>query len=81
MAEHLAKNYAVVRINCFFCENSNSSSNSCIMYTIVHTAIANNLKKEYYIIWLLDNITTTNVSDIESLAPWSSLIPDEIKRK
>lgn len=81
MAEHLAKNYAVGRKNWLFCENSNSASNSCIMYTIVHTAIANNLKKEYYIIWLLDNITTTNVSDIESLAPWSSLIPNEIKRK
>ena len=81
MAEHLAKNYAVGRKNWLFCDNPNGAVKSCIMYTIVHTAIANNLNKEYYIIWLLDNITTTNVSDIESLAPWSSLIPDEIKRK
>ena len=81
MAEHLAKNYAVGRKNWLFCDNPNGAVKSCMMYTIVHTAIANNLKPEDYIVWLLDNIATTNVSDIESLAPWSSLIPDEIKRK
>ena len=80
-AEHLAKHYAVGRKNWLFCDNPNGAVKSCIMYTIVQTSIANNLKPEAYIVWLLEHISTTNVSDIESLAPWSTLIPDEIKRK
>ncbi len=80
-AEHLAKHYAVGRKNWLFCNNPNGAVKSSIMYTIVQTAIANNLKPEAYLVWLLENISTTCISNIESLAPWSTLIPDEIKRK
>lgn len=80
-AKHLAKNCAVGRKNWLFCDNPNGAVKSSIMYTIVQTAIANNLKQEDFLVWILERISTTCISNIESLAPWSTLNPDEIKRK
>ena len=81
MAEHMAKNFAVGRKNWLFCENPNGAEKTCAMYTIVETAIANGLKPEAYINWLLENISTTVTSEIENLAPWSDKIPSNLKRQ
>lgn len=81
MAEHMAKNFAVGRKNWLFCENPNGAEKTCAMYSIVETAIANGLKPEAYINWLLENISTTVTSEIENLAPWSDKIPSNLKRQ
>ncbi len=76
----MSKKFAVGRKNWLFCENPNGAIKTCVMYTIVETAIANGLKPSDYIQWYLDNVSTTPINDIEQLAPWSDKIPDNIKR-
>ncbi len=63
-----------------FFENPKGAIKTCVMYTIVETAIANGLKPSDYINWYLDNVSTTPGNKIEDLAPWSDKIPDNIKR-
>lgn len=76
----LQKHIVLVEKNLLFCESENDAYKSSMLYTIVITAIANNLKPEAYLNWLLENISTTNISNIEDLAPWSNKIPNELKR-
>lgn len=80
LSEHMAKKFAVGRKNWLFCENPKGAIKTCVMYTIVETAIANGLKPSDYINWYLDNVSTTTSDKIEDLAPWSDKIPDNIKR-
>ena len=76
----MAKKFAVGRKNWQFFENPKGAIKTCVMYTIVKTAIANGLKPSDYINWYLDNVSTTPGNKIEDLAPWSDKIPDNIKR-
>ena len=76
----MAKKFAVGRKNWQFFENPKGAIKTCVMYTIVETAIANGLKPSDYINWYLDNVSTTPGNKIEDLAPWSDKIPNNIKR-
>jgi hypothetical protein len=51
------------------------------MYSIVQTAIANNLKPEQYLRYVYEQIQLQNNLELENLLPWSKMIPEECKTK
>ena len=51
------------------------------MYSIVQTAIANNLKPEQYLRYVYEQIQLKNNLELENLLPWSEMIPEECKTK
>ncbi len=62
------KKFSIGRKNWQFFENPKGAIKTCVMYTIVETAIANRLKPSDYINWYLDNVSTTPSNKIEDLA-------------
>ena len=44
----MAKKFSIGRKNWLFCENPKGAIKTCVMYTIVETAIANRLKPSDY---------------------------------
>jgi len=51
------------------------------MYSIVQTAIANNLKPEHYLRYVYEQIQLQKNLELENLLPWSEMIPEECKTK
>lgn len=62
----------------------NGAKTSAIIYSIVETAKANNLKPYDYIQYLLEEIPKhlddTNRTFIKNLLPWSENLPAEIRK-
>ena len=62
----------------------NGAKTSAIIYSIVETAKANNLKPYNYVQYLLEEIpkhmNDTNCSFLENLLPWSEKLPAEIRK-
>ena len=62
----------------------NGAHSSAIIYSIVETAKANNLKPFDYVQYLLEEIPQhmddTDCSFIEELLPWSEKLPAEIRK-
>ena len=62
----------------------NGAKTSAIIYSIVETAKANNLKPYNYVQYLLEEIpkhmNDTNCSFLENLLPWSENLPAEIRK-
>ena len=62
----------------------NGAKTSAIIYSIVETAKANNLKPYDYIPYILEEIPKhmddTDCSFLENLLPWSPKLPAEIKK-
>ena len=58
---------------------------SAVIYSIVETAKANNLKPFDYVQYLLEEIpkhmADTDRSFLEKLLPWSQTLPKEIRKK
>ena len=62
----------------------NGAKASAIIYSIVETAKANNLKPFDYVQYLLEEIPQhmddTDCSFIEELLPWSEKLPSEMRK-
>ena len=81
-SERIIKGYAVGRKNWLFCNTQRGADSSAVIYSIVETAKANNLKPMQYLTWLfnqLPNCDITDVNVLDSFLPWSSQIPQECK--
>ena len=84
-AEQSIKNFCVGKKNWLFCDTLSGAKSSAIIYSIVETAKANNLKVYEYINHILsvlpEHMEDTDYSFIEDLLPWSEKIPEECKKQ
>ena len=84
-AEQSIKNFCVGKKNWLFCDTLSGAKSSAIIYSIVETAKANNLKVYEYINHVLsvlpEHMEDTDYSFINDLLPWSEKIPEECKKQ
>ena len=70
-AERAIKPFVIGRKNWLFANSRNGATASAILYSLVETAKANDLKPEQYLQALLEQLPTTKAENIEQLAPWN----------
>ena len=83
-AERAIKPFVIGRKNWLFSKNPKGAHASATIYSIIETAKANNLIAERYLVYLFDKMTGIDdftKFDFEPLMPWSSEIPNNIKKK
>ena len=81
-SERQFKGYVVGRKGWLFSNTPKGANASAVVYSIVHTAVSNNLKPYEYIEYLLKtmpNLYITNPSTLDSFLPWSENIPSSCK--
>ena len=81
LAERTVKPFVIGRKNWLFAETPKGANASCILYSIVQTAIINGLIPFEYIKYLLEVMPGKKFTDefIETLLPWSETIPEHVK--
>ncbi|MDR2436884.1 MAG: IS66 family transposase [Endomicrobium sp.] len=67
--ENAIRKFATGRKNWLFFDSIKGAVSGMIFYTLIVSAILNNLNPEKYIFYLLTNIQNTKVNDLESLLP------------
>ena len=75
-AERAIRPFVQGRKQWLFSNTPNGAESSSIYYSIVETAKENSLNPYQYIKFLLENLPTAKTSDLESLMPWSEMLPD-----
>ena len=83
-SERAIRGFCVGKKNWQMIDTINGAKTSAIIYSIVETAKANNLKPYDYVQYLLEKIPKhmddTNCSFLENLLPWSENLPAEIRK-
>ena len=83
-AEIAIRLFTIGRKNWALIDTPKGAEASAIIYSIVETAKANNLKTYPYLTWLLEKIAQRANEGIttipDELFPWSSKIPDSLKK-
>ncbi len=83
-SERAIRGFCVGKKNWQMIDTINGAKTSAIIYSIVETAKANNLKPFDYVQYLLEEIpkhmSDTNCSFLETLLPWSETLPAEIRK-
>ena len=83
-SERAIRGFCVGKKNWQMIDTINGAKTSAIIYSIVETAKANNLKPYNYVQYLLEEIpkhmNDTNCSFLENLLPWSENLPAEIRK-
>ena len=69
--------FVIGRKNWLFSNTPQGADSSARIYSIIETAKMNNLNVYSYLVWMFKNIHTLKP---EQLLPWSSEIPNEIKK-
>ncbi len=83
-AEHLAKSFAVCRKNFLFSNTPRGADASAITYSVIATAMANNLDPFEYLTCVFKNapnMDLANVCELKTLLPWSENMQKECKVK
>lgn len=78
-AERAVKPFTLGRKNWLFANAENGASASAIIYTIVQTALYNNIRVYQYIDYVLSTIIDLPTSRLDELVPWSSKLPEYLK--
>lgn len=79
LAEQSIKMFVIGRKNWLCSNTSNGASSSSIIYSIIQTAIANELKPMYYLKYVFEQIQSKKDSQIPEILPWSENIPETCK--
>jgi len=79
LAEQSVKPFVIGRKNWLFSNTINGAKSSTTIYSIIQTAIANNLKPEKYLEYLFTQIQKGN--DVARFVPWSNEIPEDCRLK
>ena len=75
-SERSIKPFVQGRKQWLFSNTPNGAESSSIYYTIIMTAIENNLNPFQYTKFLLEKLPTAKTSELEALLPWSGSLPD-----
>lgn len=78
LCEQMVKPFVIGRRNWLFSNTPNGATSSTIIYSIIQTAIANNLKPQKYLEYIFTRIQYGD--DIENLTPWSDKIPEYCRK-
>lgn len=81
LAEQSVKMVVIGRKNWLFSNTPNGASSSALIYSLIQTAIANDLKPLYYMEYIFEQIQKVNDLQLETLLPWSDSIPEKYKVK
>ena len=76
------KNFVIGRKNFLFCFTENGADMSAIAYSIVETAVANNLNVFEYLNFVFDTLPKINKNEEDSLRkllPYSKDLPNYLK--
>lgn len=76
------KNFVIGRKNFLFCFTENGAEMSAIAYSMVETAVANNLNVFEYLTYVFDTLPTINKNEedaLRKLLPYSKDLPLNIK--
>ena len=76
-AERAVKPFVIGRKNWLFCNTPGGATASARLYSVIETARANNLKIYDYLVWMFENI---HILTTKELLPWSSKIPENIRK-
>jgi hypothetical protein len=80
-AERAIRPFCVGKKNWEFCDTISGANASAIIYSIVETAKANNLRTYYYLVHLLTEIPKhmddKNLDFLDDLLPWSENLPKD----
>ncbi len=82
LAERCMKNFVIGRKNFLFCFTENGADMSAIAYSIVETAVANELDVFKYLTYLFDELATINKNEednLRRLLPYSNYLPEYLK--
>ena len=79
LAEQSIKPFVIGRKNWLFANTPNGANASTIIYSIIQTAISNNLKPEKYLVYVFKQIQQDE--DVDKYLPWSDEIPEYCKTK
>ena len=82
LAERCMKNFVIGRKNFLFCFTENGADSSAIAYSIVETAVANNLNVYEYLTYVFDTLPKINKNeeaDLRKLLPYSNDLPLKLK--
>lgn len=83
-AERMMKSFVIGRKNFLFCFTESGAEASALLYSIVETAYANNLKVEQYLTYVFKTLPLINVksiAEVSELLPYSDKLPQELKIK
>ena len=81
-AERSIKPFVIDRKNFLFANTPKGATGSAIMFSLIHTAIENNLDPYKYLTWLLktaNNADLKNATVLQKLLPWN--VPTECRVK
>lgn len=78
LAERAVKPFAICRRNFLFSKTPRGAEASALIFSLIQSALANNLNAERYLEWALTNI---NKLSGDELLPWSNKIPEDIRTK
>ena len=81
LAEQSIKPFLIGRKNWLFSNTANGANASVIIYSVIQTALLNNLKPEKYLEYVFSQIQISGDTDINDLMPWSEKIPETCKNK
>ena len=82
--ERAIKPFVMGRTNWLFCNTARGATSSAVLYSIVVTAMENDLLPFEYLNYLLDQVRRIDLADkaaIDRILPWSDEVPDECRRK
>ena len=79
LAEQSIKMFVIGRKNWLFSNTPNGASSSSIIYSIIQTALANNLKPMHYLHYVFEQIQLKKDLQVSELLPWSETIPEMYK--
>lgn len=79
LAEQSVKPFVIGRSNWLFANTPNGANASTLIYSIIQSAILNNLIPQKYLTFVFD--TMQSGGDASLLVPWSDEIPESCKNK
>lgn len=79
LAEQSIKPFVIGRKNWLFSNTQNGANASALIYSVIQTAIANNLKPLYYLEYVFEQIQMNDMLQVSDLLPWSEKIPEKCK--
>ncbi len=79
LAEQAIKMFVIGRKNWLFSNTANGANSSALIYSIIQTAIANNLKPLYYLEYVFEQIQLKKDLSPSEILPWSENIPERCK--
>ena len=84
-SERAIRSFVIGKNNWKLIDTIHGAQASAIMYSLVETAKANNLKIYEYLMYLLEEIPQhmddTSLDFVEDLLPWSKKIPETCRKK